>query len=171
MNRALRISASGEHEIRMTRDFDAPRRLVFEAYTKPELLKRWLGVREGWVLAECEVDLRVGGAYRYLWRHEARGARMGAGGRFREIVVPERIVCTEKFDDPWYEGEGLNTASFEERAGKTTLVVTLRYESNETRDRVLRSPMERGVSDSYDALAALLESSSSSNAGSLKPAG
>jgi len=156
MSKALRISASGDREITMTREFDAPRRLVFEAYTKPELLKRWLGVREGWVLAECDVDLRVGGAYRYLWQNAARGTQMGVSGAFREILVPERIVCTERFDEPWYEGEGLNTASFTEHAGKTTLVVTLRYESTETRDRVLRSPMERGVSDSYDNLAALI---------------
>jgi len=158
-DKALRISVSGDREIKMTRVFDAPRRLVFEAHTKPDLLKRWLGVRGGWVLAECEVDLRVGGAYRYVWHHEGRGKRMGAGGTFREIVAPERIVCTEKFDDAWYEGECLNTASFVELEGKTTLVVTLRYESTETRDRVLQSPMESGVSEGYDKLAALLASS------------
>src|SRR5262249_21246327 len=144
----------------MTRTFDAPRRLVFDAYTKPELLKQWLGVRGGGVFAECGVDLCVGGAYPYVWHHQARGVRMGGRGSFVEIVAPERIVCTEKFDDAWYEGEGLNTSSFVEHEGKTTLVVALRYESKETRDRVLKSPMESGVSEGYDKLAALLAPSS-----------
>ena len=97
-----------EREIVMSRVFDAPRELVFEAWTKPELLKRWLGVRNGWELAECEVDLKVGGAYRFVWRGPD-GAEMGMGGVYREIVAPERLVSTEKFDDPWYEGEALDT--------------------------------------------------------------
>ena len=91
----LKVTAQSEREIVMTRDFDAPRRLVFDALTKPELLKRWLGVFGGWELAVCEVDLKVGGTYRYVWRRSSDGSEMGVRGVYREIVPPERLVCTE----------------------------------------------------------------------------
>lgn len=154
----LTVTARGDREIVMTREFDAPRRLVFDAWTRPELLKRWLGVRGGWTLAVCEVDLRVGGAYRYVWRHEGRGREMGAGGVFREIARPDRFVCTERFDDPWYQGESVNDTVLTEREGRTTVTVTSTYVSRETRDAVLASGMERGVAESYDRLAELLPS-------------
>jgi uncharacterized protein YndB with AHSA1/START domain len=95
----LNVEARGEREIVITRSFDAPRRLVFEALTRPELLKRWLGVFGGWSMAVCEVDLRVGGEYHYVWQGPD-GATMGMRGTFREITPPERIVNTEKFDQP-----------------------------------------------------------------------
>ena len=97
--RTLQVTTPSEREIAMTRVFDAPRRLVFDAWTRPELLKRWLGVRGGWSFAVCEVDLRVGGAYRFVWRGP-NGKEMGMGGVYREIVPPERLVATELFDDP-----------------------------------------------------------------------
>jgi len=153
----LKVTASGDREIVMTRVFDAPRNLVFDAYTKPELLKRWLGVFGRWSLPICEVDLRVGGTYRWVWRG-ADGAEMGVRGVYREVVPPERLVNTEKFDEAWYPGESLNTAVFVEQGGKTTLTVTTRYESREARDAVLKSPMEGGVAQSYDKLAELLAS-------------
>lgn len=152
----LIISGHGDCEIIMMRVFDAPRHLVFDAYTKPELLKRWLGVRGGWTLAVCEVDLKVGGSYRYVWRHEAKGIGMGAGGVYREIVPPDRLVCTESFDSAWYPGEALLSTVLVEHGGKTALTTTLRYESREARDVVLKSPMERGVTESYDNLAEVL---------------
>jgi uncharacterized protein YndB with AHSA1/START domain len=135
----------------MTRVFDAPASMVFDAWTKPELLKRWLGVRNGWSFAVCEVDLKVGGAYRFVWRGPD-GAEMGMGGVYREIVQPERIVATEKFDDPWYAGEALDTMVFVEQDGKTTVTTTVLYESQEVRDAVLESGMDRGVAESYDKL-------------------
>src|SRR5262245_40384379 len=153
--KALKVTAAGDREIVMTREFDAPRALVFEAYTKPELLKRWLGVVGGWSLDVCEIDLRVGGAYRYVWRHPEQG-EMGMGGVYREVVPPERIVSTEKFDQPWYPGEAVGTVVLVERGGKTTLTTTVRYESKEARDAVLKSPMEQGVAASYDRLAEVL---------------
>ena len=152
---SLTITTPSDREIQMTRVFDAPRKLVFDAYTKPELLKRWLGVFGGWSLDVCEVDLRVGGAYRYVWRRPD-GAVMGMGGICRELVVPERIVNTEKFDDPWYEGEAVGTIEFVERDGKTTLTMTVHYASKEIRDAVLKSPMETGVAASFDKLEELL---------------
>ena len=109
----------------MTRDFDAPRSLVFEAYTKPELLKRWLFGPDGWSFAVCEIDLKVGGKYRYVWRHED-GREMGMGGVYREIVPPERLVCTELFDEDWTGGEALGTIVLTEKDGKTTLTQTMR---------------------------------------------
>ena len=155
MTDALTITALGELEVVMTRSFDAPRPLVFDAWTKPELLQQWLGVRGGWTMPVCEIDLRVGEIYRYVWKDES-GAEMGVGGEYRKIVVPELIVTTEKFDDPWYVGEALITHVLEEADGTTTSTVTMRYESKASRDIVLASPMESGVAEGYAMLDKLL---------------
>lgn len=152
---SLKITTPSEREIAMTRVFDAPRALVFEAYTRPELVKRWLGVHAGWSFAVCEIDLRVGGAYRFVWRGP-EGIEMGMGGVYREVVVPERIVATERFDQSWYPGEAVSTIAMVEQGGKTTLTLTVRYESREARDAVLKSPMESGVAAGFDKLAELL---------------
>jgi uncharacterized protein YndB with AHSA1/START domain len=151
----LKVEARGDREIVMTRVFDAPRRLVFDAFTKPDLLKRWLTGSSGWTLPVCEIDLRVGGSIRYLWRGPA-GEEMGMRGVFREITPPDRIVSTERFDQAWYPGEAVGTVVFTEQGGKTTLTQTLVYESREARDIVLKSPMEQGISLSYNQLADLL---------------
>ena len=153
----LKVEARGDREIVISRLFDAPRRLVFDAFTKPELLKRWLTGPPGWSLPVCEIDLRVGGALRYLWRGPA-GEQMGMSGVFREITPPDRIVSTEKFDQPWYPGEGVGTVVLTEQRGQTTLTQTIVYESREARDGVLKSPMEQGLGMSYDHLADLLAS-------------
>jgi uncharacterized protein YndB with AHSA1/START domain len=153
---SLVVTTPSDREIAMTRVFDAPRKLVFEAWTRPELIKRWLGVFGKWSFVVCEVDLRVGGAYRYVWKGPD-GVTMGMGGVFREIVKPDRIVATEKFDDPWYPGEAIDTTTFVEKGGQTTLTTTVLYVSKEVRDGVLKSPMESGVAKSYDNLAAVLE--------------
>jgi uncharacterized protein YndB with AHSA1/START domain len=159
---ALKLTASGDREIVMTRDFDAPRQLVFDAWTKPELVRRWLLGPEGWTMPVCEIDLRVGGAYRYVWRHLQNGTEMGMGGIFREIAAPERLVATERFDQSWYPGEAVSTLMLVEQSGRTTLTQTVRYESREARDVVLKSPMEQGVAASYDRLEELLASSARS---------
>lgn len=151
----LKITTPTDREIAMTRVFDAPRRLVFEALTKPALVQQWLLGPPGWSMPVCEIDLRVGGAYRYVWR-KAGGKEMGISGVFREIVAPERLVATETFDDPWYQGEGLATYLLVDQGRKTTLTLTMRYESRETRDAVLKTPMDQGVGSSYDRLAELL---------------
>jgi len=154
---ALRVTMPTDREIAMTRVFDAPRRLVFDAHTKPELVKRWLGVFGGWSLAVCEIDLKVGGTYRYLWRGPD-GAQMGMRGVYREIVPPERLVATEVFDESWYPGEALDTTVLVERGGQTTLTITVLYASKEARDAVLKTPMEQGMAAGYDKLAELLAS-------------
>jgi uncharacterized protein YndB with AHSA1/START domain len=153
----LQVTTPSEREIAMTRVFDAPRNLVFDAWTKPELLKRWLGVRGGWSFVVCEVDLKVGGAYRYVWRGP-NGKEMGMGGVYREVVRPERLVATEKFDESWYPGDALDTMVFVEKGGKTTVTTTVLYASKEARDGVLKGPMKEGVADSYDMLDTLLAS-------------
>ena len=155
-DKQFQIRANGDREIVMTRGFDAPKQLVWDAYTKPELLKRWLGVFGGWELAVCEIDLRVGGAYRWEWKNSTCDQSMAVGGVYKELNAPDRLVCTELFDQPWYEGGSLNTVTFVETAGRTTMTTTMRYTSTETRDGVLKSPMEGGVTKSYDALEALL---------------
>jgi len=153
----LKLTTRGDREIVMTRVFDAPRSLVFEAFTKPELVRQWLLGPEGWSMPVCEIDLRVGGKYRYVWRH-VKGHEMGMGGVFREIVPPERIVSTEKFDEAWYPGEAVGTVVLTEQGGKTTLTQTVQYQSREAREAVLKSPMESGVAAGYDRLAELLTS-------------
>src|SRR6266545_3886290 len=125
-NGSLKVTTPSEREIAMTRVFDAPRKLVFDAHSKPELLKRWLGVHHGYSLAVCEIDLRVGGSYRYVWR-APDGAEMGMRGVYREVVPPERIVATESFDEPWYPGDAVSTLTLAEEGGRTTLTLSVRY--------------------------------------------
>src|SRR3954469_9870556 len=150
-----RVTISGERDIVITRGFDAPRALVFEAYTTPELVRRWLLGPPGWSMPVCEIDLRVGGSYRYVWRHE-KGQEMGMGGVYREIVVPERIVSTEKFDESWYPGEAVGTLSLSDRDGRTLVTQTVMYDTPEAREAVLKSPMEKGVEAGYKRLEELL---------------
>lgn len=155
MTHPLGITPQGELEVVMTRMFDAPSHLVFDALTQPDLLRDWLGVRGGWTLSICMIDLRVGGTYRFVWR-SADGTEMGLGGVCREVVPPERLVWTEKFDEAWYPGEALVTHELREEDGKTNLTATMRYGSREARDTVLRSPMETGMAESYEKLDQLL---------------
>ncbi len=151
----LQIAARGERELVMTRAFAAPRHLVFDAFTKPELVRQWLLGPEGWSMPVCEIDLRVGGSYRYVWRHSS-GNQMGMGGVYREIVKPERIVSTEKFDEAWYPGEAVGTIVLVEHDGKTMLTQTVLYETPEALESVLKSPMEQGLALGYNGLDDLL---------------
>jgi uncharacterized protein YndB with AHSA1/START domain len=159
MNRtgALKIEARGEREIVTMRVFDAPRRLVFDAWTKPELLMRWFGGPREWSLTVCEIDLRVGGAYRFVTRH-INGSEMGWGGIYREIAAPARLVFTERFDEHWYPGDALITIDFVEESGRTTFTTTMSYASREARDAVVKSPMEMGIAESYVRLDEFLAS-------------
>jgi len=151
----LKVTTPTEREIAMTRVFDAPRRMVFDALTKPEMFKRWLLGPPGWALPVCEIDLKVGGTLRFVWR-SADGRDMGMGGVYREIVPPERIVHTELFDEDWTGGETLVTNVLSEQDDKTMLTMTVLYQSGEARDAALSTGMEQGVAASYDRLAELL---------------
>ena len=153
----LTVTTPSDREICMTRAFDAPRDLVFDALTRPELLKRWLGVQNGWTLEVCTIDLRVGGSYLYDWRRGTK--QMIMRGTYREIVRPARIVTTEQFDDPWYEGEAISTLTLTADGNRTTMATTVCYDTRAIRDNVLKSGMERGVATSYDRLDEVLRSS------------
>ncbi|MBY0506978.1 MAG: SRPBCC family protein [Bryobacteraceae bacterium] len=152
---SFKVSAPSDLEIEITRDFHAPRALVFDAFTKPALVRRWLLGPPGWTMPVCEIDLRVGGAYRYVWRKEGV-SDMGMGGLFREVSAPRRLVATERFDDSWYPGDALDTTVFTELGEITKVTVTVRYESKEARDTARRSGMEHGMAAGYDRLEELL---------------
>lgn len=152
----LKFNAQGEREIAMTRVFDAPRALVYDAFCKPELFKRWLLGPPGWSLPVCEIDLRVGGAMRFVWR-APDGKEMGMRGVYREIVPQERVVYSEVFDD-WPTTESLVTTSWAEHDGKTTLSITIGYPSREIRDAIAATGMEQAVAANYERLADLLAS-------------
>ena len=142
----------------MIRSFNAPSALVFDAFTKPELVRQWLLGPPGWTMPVCEIDLRVGGKYRYVWRNINNGNEMGMGGVYREVAPPERIVATEKFDESWYPGGAVVTFVISEQAGRTTVTQTILYDSREAREAVLKSPMESGVTAGFNRLEELLES-------------
>lgn len=148
------VSTPSDRAIVLTRSFDAPPRLVFAAFTRPELLTRWYGAR-GWHLVSCDVDLRVGGAYRFVSAGPG-GERMAQAGVYRAVEPHARLVLTEMFDDQSYPGETVITHEFAERAGATDLTTTLLYATAEGRDRVLRYPMTRGAGESFDRLDLLL---------------
>jgi uncharacterized protein YndB with AHSA1/START domain len=144
----LQITTPSDREIAFTRAFDAPRKLVFDAWTKPELLKRWLYGPNGWSLAICKVDLRVGGHYRFEWRH-TNGNEMGMGGVYREVLPPERLVNTQLFDQDWTDGEAVGTLVLTEKEGKTTSVNTVLYTSKAARDGALDTMMAEGMEAGY----------------------
>jgi uncharacterized protein YndB with AHSA1/START domain len=151
------VTTPTDREIVITRVFDTPRELVWEAMSKPELLKRWLLGPPGWTMPECENDLRVGGTFRHVWR-SADGAEMAMHGTYREVSPPDRCVRTETFDFgcPAQSAEQLATAVLTERNGQTTLTITVVYPSKQARDGAVASGMEHGVRAGHDRLAELL---------------
>ena len=151
----LQVTLPTDREIVIKRVFDAPRHLVLEAFRRPELLKRWLLGPPGWEMTVCEVANKPGEHYRFVWRH-TDGQQMGISGVCREASPPTRFVFTENMDG--YPGEYQVTNTFAEQDGKTTLTLSLLYESKEVRDTVLKSGMERGVGAGYDRLAGVLAS-------------
>jgi len=157
MGNELKVTTPSDCEILVTRSFNAPRPLVFECLSKPEYIRRWLLGPPGWTMPVCEVDFRVGGKYRYVWRN-ADGREMGMGGTFREIGAPERVVSAELFDEDWTGGETVNTTTLTEHAGKTTLDMRIVYTSKQARDGALATGMTEGMSAGFDKLDALLAS-------------
>ena len=136
-------------QILITRDFDAPRRLVYRAWTTPELIKRWWSARRGAVTV-ADVDLRVGGTWRWVMVTED-GFEVAFHGEYRELVPDERIVCTEVYEG-MPEGEALNTMTFAEQGRRTTLTILVQHESQEHRDAHISSGMEAGMQDAMDLL-------------------
>jgi len=149
-NDSFKVTTPSDVEIRMTRLFDAPRQLVFEAMTKPEHVKRWWGrLGEGYSVPVCEIDLRLGGRWRFVNRHPKGEAAFH--GEYREITPPSRLVFTEIFEE-FPDTVSVVTAEFTDEGGKTRLTATVRYPSLEVRDMVIASGMSRGAGISYDRL-------------------
>ena len=140
-------------EIVITRVVDAPRRLVFEAFTVPEHIQQWLLGPPGWTMPVCELDLRVGGAWRYVWR-KSDGVEMAMGGKVREVKAPERVVTTERWGPEW--PETVNTLALTESGGKTTITMTIAYPSKEARDAALATGMKTGMDAGFARLDELL---------------
>ncbi|MDP3749785.1 MAG: SRPBCC family protein [Phenylobacterium sp.] len=153
MEKTLEITAPSDREIVVVRDFDAPRRLVFDCMTKPDLLRRWMLGPPGWTMPVCEIDLRVGGAYRYVW-HGENGEEMGMGGVYQEVAPPDRLVATELFDGA--EDPSLVTSELVEHGGRTTLTTSILYPSKAVRDAMLATDMAAGMEAGYARLDALL---------------
>ena len=151
---AFGLEMPSDREIVFTRVFNAPRALVFEAWTKPEHVMRWYGCASA-TMTSCDIDLRPGGAYRFVMRL-ADGTECSQSGIYRDIVPPSRIVCTERFnDDP--NRETLLAITFEERDGKTTMTSTALYRSAADRQAMLDIGVEKGAGESFDRLAEYLK--------------
>ena len=150
------VTTPSDDEVRMTRLFDAPRHLVFEAMTKPEHVKQWWGrLGEGYSVPVCEIDLRVGGKWRFVNRHPKGEAVFY--GEYREIAPPGRVVFTEIFAD-FPDAVSVVTSELTEEGGKTRLTATVRYPSKEVRDIVIGTGMSKGAGISYDRLEDLVVS-------------
>jgi uncharacterized protein YndB with AHSA1/START domain len=154
MPEPLIITTPSDREIVITRSFDATRDLVWLCYTKPELLKRWYGLPD-WAMTVCEIDLRVGGKYRFVTKAPS-GFEMGSSGVYREIQAPEKIVNTELYDQDWTGGETIVTLALTETGGRTTAVTTVLYASKESRDAAAATPMATGMEIGFKRLDALL---------------
>jgi len=155
MAQPLQIATPSDLEVVITREFDAPRELVFDCHTKPDLVRRWLLGPPGWTMPTCEIDLRVDGRYRYVWRGP-NGEEMGMGGIFREVARPERLATSELFDQDWTGGETQVTTRFTERQGRTTSTITVLYSSKEAREGALATGMTYGMEAGYQRLDELL---------------
>jgi uncharacterized protein YndB with AHSA1/START domain len=151
----LTVTTPSDREVVITRRFDAPRELVFRAFTEPALVRRWLLGPAGWTMPVCDIDLRVGGKYRYLWKN-ADGGEMGLTGIIRELAPPERLVSTEVFDADWTGGETRSSIVLTGDARGTTLTQTVVYGSQAARDGAISTGMAVGMEAGYARLDDLL---------------
>ena len=164
MPKTVTVTTPSDREVTVVREFDAPAQLIWDAHTKPELIKRWLVGSDGWTMPYCKVDLRVGGRYRYIWQNKETGGRFGSYGEHLEIVTRERIVTSEVMDglapgetiddEPaWGEGDpAVNTLTLAEAGGRTTLTINMCFPSKEVRDMAVQSGMTDGMAMGYDRL-------------------
>lgn len=168
MPKPVQVSTPTDREVVVTREFDAPVQLVWDAHTKPELIQRWLLGPPGTTMPYCKVDLRVGGKYRYVWRNDAAGYHFGSHGEHLEIEPLTRLVTTERMDgldgqpfdyeNPVEVGEpSVNTLTLAERNGRTVLTMSMLFPSKEIRDMAVQSGMTDGMASSYDSLDAVLK--------------
>lgn len=168
MPKPLEVKTPSDREVVVIRTFEAPASLVWDAHTKPELLKRWLLGPEGWSMPYCTVDLRVGGKYRYVWRNDENGSEFGSFGEHLEIEPQARIVTSERMDGldgqplnyehPVAQGDpAINTLTLAEAGGRTTLTISMVFPSKEIRDMAVQSGMTDGMAQGYDRLDAVLD--------------
>ena len=141
-------------QVVITRVVDAPRRIVFDAWTNPKYVPRWLLGPPGWTMPVCEIDLRPGGTWHYVWRR-TDGSEMAMHGSYKEVVPPERLVSTESWGPQW--PETVNTLVLAESGGRTTITLTITYPSREARDAALQTGMKDGLEQGYVRLDALLK--------------
>lgn len=161
INTTAQVELPSDTEVRVTRDFKAPRELVWRAHVEPELFQRWIGGYPEWVLTHCEMDVRVGGTFRWKWRNDAENQEFGFHGDYREVVAPSRMVHAEYFDPgtlggPMPEGPAMIRTSFTEKDGITTLVMLMDYGSKEARDGAVATGMTDGMEVSYQRLDTLV---------------
>jgi uncharacterized protein YndB with AHSA1/START domain len=154
MSRPLSVTLPSDTQIQVVREFDAPAELVFRAWFDPALVRRWLLGPPGWSMPTCEIDGRVGGAYRFVWANDD-GRMMAMGGVYREIDKPVRWVATERFDEAWYEGEALVRSELAEAGTKTTHTMLITYETKAGRDMALQTGMSDGMEAGYQRLDAI----------------
>jgi uncharacterized protein YndB with AHSA1/START domain len=157
------VTMPTDREVMVTRSFKAPRTLVFRTYTEPELVRRWMLGPPGWSMPVCEMDVRVGGTYRWRWRSDADGKEFGFAGTFREVQRPSRLVHTEGYD-PCTVGDGypaggeaLVTTTFVEEGGITTMSTVIDFGSKEARDAAVKTGMTDGMEQSYQLLDRVLQ--------------
>jgi uncharacterized protein YndB with AHSA1/START domain len=143
------FTTPSDRELVATRVFDAPRKLIWEAHTNPRHVSKWMLGPDGWTMPVCEIDLRAGGEWHFVWRG-SDGTDMEMRGVFKDIVPPERLVQTEAWGGEW--PETLNTLVLTEQGGKTTLTCTVLYLSKDAREKALGTGMKEGWSQSYDRL-------------------
>lgn len=147
---AVAVSTPSPREIVVSRVFDAPVQLVFDCHTQPQLVRRWLLGPPGWSMPVCEIDLRVGGGYRYRWRNDADGMEFGATGTYIEIDAPHRVVMVERMEG--FDGESHVTTTFVEAGGRTTMTITMQFPSEADRDQAAATGMADGMGASYRLL-------------------
>src|SRR5262249_17960805 len=151
-----------DREVRVTRSFKAPRALVYRAYTEPELVRRWLLGPPGWSMPVCEMDVRVGGRYRWRWRSDEKGSEFGFSGTFREVQPPSRLVHSEAYDpgtigDDFPRQDALVTVTFADDGNVTTVTSLIDFGSKEARAAAIATGMTDGMEQSYQLLDRLLE--------------
>jgi uncharacterized protein YndB with AHSA1/START domain len=164
MNKA-QVSLPSDREVEVTRSFRAPRALVYRAYTEPDLVRRWLLGPPGWSMPVCEMDVRVGGRYRWRWRSDDNGSEFGFSGTFREVQPPSRLVHTEAYDPGSVGGgypgqDAIVTVTFTEDVGVTTVKSSIDFGSKEARDAAIATGMTDGMEQSYQLLDRLLDEQS-----------
>jgi uncharacterized protein YndB with AHSA1/START domain len=156
------VSLPSDREVSVTRSFRAPRALVYKAYTDPSLVQRWLLGPPGWSMPVCEMDVRVGGRYRWRWRSDKNGREFGFSGTFREVVPQSKLVHSEAYDpgtvaDDFPSDDALVTVTFTEEGGVTTVRSLIDFGSKDARDAAMATGMTDGMEQSYELLDRLLD--------------